>query len=178
LRRAVSGSWIYLVTVHVSRLFTVHGSQASACAPAGIFTAARPRAAKPSAVGAPSSPTIPFHSRFVMKKFLTLSFAALLCAQSAAAQQQSAKPTQKKTGAPNVGQKPAQTRARATPQPVGLTEYGIEIGPDPRLVVMMAALDAAGWDPTPAGERPSVFRELVRKDQAALDPVLRKRMQY
>ena len=112
-----------------------------------------------------------------MKKFLTLSFAALLCAQSAAAQQQSAKPTQKKTGAPNVEQKPAQTRERATPQPVGLTEYGIEIGPDPRLVVMMAALDAAGWDPTPAGERPSVFRELVRKDQAALDPILRKRMQ-
>src|SRR5205085_8637477 len=109
-----------------------------------------------------------------MKKFLIVSLAALLCGPAAAlAQELAAQSTQKKTGAST----PAQTRARATPQPAGLTEYGIEIAPDPRLAVMMAALDAAGWDPTPAGERPSVFRELVRKDQSALDPILRKRMQ-
>jgi hypothetical protein len=113
-----------------------------------------------------------------MKKFLTLSLAALLCAQSAAARQQPAKPTQKPSDAQSSKQQPAQQQ-RTPPPPVSpdLKDYGIEIAPDPRLVVMMAALDAAGWDPTPAGEKPSVFRELLRKDQAALDPVLRKRMQ-
>ena len=111
-----------------------------------------------------------------MKKFLTLSLAALVCAQGAAARQQPASSPQKQPKAQTGGQQPQQQR---TPRPVSpdLKDYGIEIAPDPRLVVMMAALDAAGWDPTPAGDRPSVFRELVRRDQAALDPVLRKRMQ-
>src|SRR5205085_886487 len=112
--------------------------------------------------------------RLAMKKFLTLPLAALLCAQSAAARQQPA--PQRPQAQPNR-QQPA-PQQRATP-PVGpdLKDYGIEIAPDARLVVMMAALDAAGWDPTPAGGKPSVFRELLRKDQAALDPALRKRVQ-
>jgi hypothetical protein len=59
---------------------------------------------------------------------------------------------------------------------LGLDDLGIEIAPDARLVVIMAALEAAGWDPTPAGERPSVFRELVRKDLGGLDPALRSRL--
>jgi tetratricopeptide (TPR) repeat protein len=40
----------------------------------------------------------------------------------------------------------------------------------------MAALEAAGFDPTPAGREPSAFRKLVRKDQETLDPGLRERM--
>jgi hypothetical protein len=40
----------------------------------------------------------------------------------------------------------------------------------------MAALDAAGFDPTPAGREPSAFRALVRKDHAALDSGLRERL--
>jgi hypothetical protein len=57
-----------------------------------------------------------------------------------------------------------------------LTEYGVRIEPDPRLIVMMAALDAAGFDPTPPGKQISTFRALVRKDNATLDPSLRERM--
>src|SRR5690349_14339627 len=57
-----------------------------------------------------------------------------------------------------------------------LTEYGVRIEPDQRLIVMMAALDAAGFDPTPPGKQISVFRAIVRKDNAALDPALRERM--
>jgi tetratricopeptide (TPR) repeat protein len=107
----------------------------------------------------------------VMKKFLTLTLAALLCAQAAAARQKpAAQSTQKQTPSPQ------QQRPSPPVAGLGLGDFGIEIAPDPRLVVMMAALDAAGWDPTPAGARPSVFRELVRKDQAGLDPVLRDRM--
>ena len=40
----------------------------------------------------------------------------------------------------------------------------------------MAALDAAGFDPIPAGREVSVFRARVRKDQVDLDPNLRERL--
>ncbi|MDT7780369.1 MAG: hypothetical protein QOC99_2881, partial [Acidobacteriota bacterium] len=87
-------------------------------------------------------------------------------------------PQQQRPATPQQRPSPTpQTPSRPAPATLGLDDFGIEIAPDPRLIVMMAALDAAGWDPTPAGERPSVFRELVRKDQAALDPSLRRRMQ-
>jgi tetratricopeptide (TPR) repeat protein len=109
-----------------------------------------------------------------MKKLLlTAPLAALLCASSAAARQ--------KATTPQPTPAPAQQQPQQRPAPpaasLGLTDYGIEIAPDARLVVMMAALDAAGWDPTPQGERPSVYRELVRREQSGLDPALRKRMQ-
>ncbi|MET0625317.1 MAG: hypothetical protein ABW250_20430 [Pyrinomonadaceae bacterium] len=113
-----------------------------------------------------------------MKKFLTLSLATLMCAQAAAARQQQQPPTS--SSRQQQGQRPApapQPRPAPPPASLGLGDFGIEVAPDPRLIALMAALDAAGWDPTPAGERPSVFRELVRKDSAGLDAALRKRMQ-
>jgi tetratricopeptide (TPR) repeat protein len=57
-----------------------------------------------------------------------------------------------------------------------LSEVGIQIRPEPRLIVMMAALDAAGFDPTPAREEPAAFRAQLRRDQANLDPELRQRL--
>ena len=57
-----------------------------------------------------------------------------------------------------------------------LAEYGVSLQPDARLIILMAALDAAGFDPTPPGKEPSVFRLLVRKDQANLDAGLRERL--
>jgi hypothetical protein len=57
-----------------------------------------------------------------------------------------------------------------------LAEYGISFQIEPRLIIMMAALEAAGFDPTPAGSEPTVFRAQVRKDLAELDPDLRTRM--
>jgi hypothetical protein len=63
-----------------------------------------------------------------------------------------------------------------TPQTLDLTQYGVRIEPEPRLVVVMAALDAAGFDPTPAGKQLSPFRAIVRKDNATLDAGLRERM--
>src|ERR1044071_291048 len=104
-----------------------------------------------------------------MKKlFLTVPLAALLCAQAAAARQTAAP---KQTPTPAQQQRPAPATAS-----LGLTDYGMEIAPDARLVVMMAALDAAGWDPTPAGTSPSVFRQLLRREQAGMDAALRQRM--
>ena len=80
----------------------------------------------------------------------------------------------------------AQTTARPAPSPsmpqtrtsapFELSEYGVQIQPDPRLIIVMAALDAAGFDPTAPGKEPSAFRRLVRKDQESLDPGLRERL--
>lgn len=75
--------------------------------------------------------------------------------------------------------KPSPTPAVAAQSPqtatFDLMEYGVRIEPDKRLIVVMAALDAAGFDPT-HGREPSAFRVLLRKDQAALAPELRERL--
>src|SRR6266702_500802 len=71
-------------------------------------------------------------------------------------------------------QSPA-TQSAASPK-FELSEYGVSMQTDARLIVVMAALEASGFDPTPAGREPSVFRARVRKDQAELDPNLRERM--
>ncbi|HWN08948.1 MAG TPA: hypothetical protein VNO50_06650 [Pyrinomonadaceae bacterium] len=47
---------------------------------------------------------------------------------------------------------------------------------EPRLIIMMAALEAAGFDPASPGGTPSVFRAQVRKDLADLEPDLRSRL--
>jgi hypothetical protein len=116
----------------------------------------------------------------MMKKYLTLPLAALLCAQAVAARQQKSQSQPKASGSQAAKQQPAtqqqRTAARREPDSPDLNAYGIQVSPDPRLIVMMAALEAAGWDPTPAGASPSVFREAVRKDLSALDPALRARM--
>ena len=74
----------------------------------------------------------------------------------------------------------AQTQTTAAPAPqrastIDLSEYGVDFGADQRLIVVEAALDAAGFDPTP-GREPNVFRAQLRKDQATLDPDLRRRL--
>lgn len=60
--------------------------------------------------------------------------------------------------------------------PFNLAEYGVSFQPDARLFIVMAALDAAGFDPTPTGREPSAFRALMRKSQVNLDPNLREQL--
>src|SRR5262245_20824338 len=80
------------------------------------------------------------------------------------------------TPSPSPQNQPApQTRQRPKTG-FDLLEYGVEFQTDPRLIVMMAALEAAGLDPTSAGRAPSVFRAQVRKDLADLNPDLRNRL--
>lgn len=57
-----------------------------------------------------------------------------------------------------------------------LADYGVAFQTEPRLIIMMAALEAAGFDPVPPGSQPSAFRAQVRKDLADLDPELRGRL--
>jgi hypothetical protein len=136
-----------------------------------------------------------------MKQFLTFSLAAALCGQTAAfaagrqanpgwlqsqtpqpAATQAGERSDRQTGTtaqPQAGG-PSQTQRRPAPPGAGgldLTDLGVQIAPEPRLIAVMAALDAAGWDPTPTGEKPSVFRDLIRRDASALAPELRARLQ-
>jgi hypothetical protein len=71
---------------------------------------------------------------------------------------------------------PQQIQGGTREIPFSLGDYGVAFQTDARLIVVMAALDAAGLDSTPASREPSVFRARVRKDQAELDPNLRERL--
>lgn len=114
-----------------------------------------------------------------MKKLYLVITALMLLAQSVHAQ---TKPSPSPT--PSAPQRPATQTAPPTQQQaqpprqvsVDLVEYGVQIKPEPRLVVVMAALDAAGFDPTPKDEEPSVFRVQLRRDLANLDTDLRERL--
>jgi hypothetical protein len=108
-----------------------------------------------------------------MKKIISVTILFVL--SSAAAHSQtyfqsrpnpSASPTPSRT--PQVQQR--------QPATFELSDYGVSFHSEPRLIIMMAALEAAGFDPTPAGGAPSVFRSHVRKDLADLDPDLRNRL--
>jgi len=82
-----------------------------------------------------------------------------------------------------LAQVPSASPRPANPAPVQqregarfeVSEYGISFQADTRLIIMMAALEAAGFDPQP-GKEPSVFRAKVRKDLASLDPDLKARL--
>jgi hypothetical protein len=115
-----------------------------------------------------------------MKQFLSLSFALLVCGLAAATARQAPSQTPRRPPAADTqGPRPAPQQPAprpVRPQPLDLADLGIQIAPDARLFVVMAALDAAGWDPTPKGADPSAFRAQLRRDTAALDPALRERL--
>jgi hypothetical protein len=107
-----------------------------------------------------------------MKKLYLLAIVLMLFGGSVFAQN---KPAPTPTPAPQrqstqTGTQPPRSTA------FDFSEYGVEVRPESRLVVMMAALEAAGFDPVPKGEEPSVFRAQLRRDLANLDPDLRQRL--
>ncbi|MGB9179819.1 MAG: hypothetical protein WCB68_11290 [Pyrinomonadaceae bacterium] len=104
-----------------------------------------------------------------MRKQLFIIFALALLFSVARAQDKTST-----INAPRPAQ--TQTTQTRTGSSLDLAEYGVGIQVEPRLVVMMAALDAAGFDPTPAGKEPNTFRAQIKKDQANLDPDLRRRL--
>ncbi|HEX8069586.1 MAG TPA: hypothetical protein VF546_06525 [Pyrinomonadaceae bacterium] len=106
-----------------------------------------------------------------MKKQFLIA-AALVCQQALALAQP---PTQTQTPPPRAAAPPRPAPA-AQRTSFDLADYGIQLAPDERLIVVMAALDAAGFDP-PAGRIPNVFRAELRKEQANLDPDLKRRLQ-
>jgi hypothetical protein len=108
-----------------------------------------------------------------MKKQFLLA-AALVCQQTLVLAQGQTQPTQTPSAPP---QSPAPAVPPQRAGSLDLSDYGVQFAPDERLIVVMAALTAAGFDP-PAGRTPNVFRtEVLRKDQANLDPDLQRRLQ-
>src|SRR5215208_5853746 len=73
----------------------------------------------------------------------------------------------------NISSQQVQQRPPASFQ---ISEYGVDFQADPRLIAVMAALEAAGFDPLPSGRTPTSFRAKLRKDLANLDPALRERL--
>ncbi|MBA2704445.1 MAG: hypothetical protein H0U60_11400 [Blastocatellia bacterium] len=80
---------------------------------------------------------------------------------------------------PVITPSPAPSQRLATsqqPASFNLTTYGVSINVEPRLIIMMTALEAAGLEATSAGSEPKIFRAQVRRDLANLDPDLRARL--
>lgn len=107
-----------------------------------------------------------------MKKALLMILTALFCAPVVSPQTVQRTPAQQPTpGKPQ------------TPVPQGpatsfeVSEYGVDFQADERLIVVMAALEAGGFNPVSSGRTPNAFLTKLRKDLANLDPDLRKRMQ-
>jgi hypothetical protein len=108
-------------------------------------------------------------SSILMKKIvLSIALLVISCATSLA------QPKPVATSSPQAKQgTPAPQRQPAS---FDLATYGVSINVEPRLIIMMAALEAAGFEATPAGAEPSVFRTQIRKELANLDPDLRARL--
>jgi tetratricopeptide (TPR) repeat protein len=71
------------------------------------------------------------------------------------------------------------TQKQTPTKPAGfnLSDYGVTIQPEPRLIIMMVALEAAGLDSVSEDTFPvGAFRAQVRKDLANLDPDLRGKL--
>ena len=102
-----------------------------------------------------------------MKHFLLILLITVLSAGVASSQTVERAPAQPQP-TPPVQQRP-QTGFE-------VSEYGVDFQADPRLILVMAALDVAGLDTTPTGRQPSAFRTKLRKDLANLDPTLREKM--
>ncbi|MFL6231221.1 MAG: hypothetical protein ACJ741_20805 [Pyrinomonadaceae bacterium] len=112
-----------------------------------------------------------------MKKVLSFALTLAFTHTAATAQTGNTQTQPRPAPAPTM---PAPQQPRPAARPYSgafdLSEYGVQFALEPRLVVMMAALDAAGFDPAP-GKPVSAFRERVRADQSKLDPELRTRLQ-
>ena len=102
-----------------------------------------------------------------MKQFFSLALILFCAATATLAQNPPAKATPSPSPRPQIPQRPVTT--------FEVSEYGVDFQADPRLIVVMTALEAAGFDPM-TGKEPSVFRSQVRKDLADLDPDLRARL--
>lgn len=102
-----------------------------------------------------------------MKQCLLIILATMLCSGVVLSQNPAPSPT------PQPKAPPVQQRPGAAFE---ISEYGVDFQADQRLIVVMAALDAAGLDLSQPGRPVSVFRAKLRKDLTALDPDLRERM--
>lgn len=99
-----------------------------------------------------------------MKRIISITFLLAVTGVSAYSQTQ-----------PAPRPRPAAASTRTTGG-YDLAEFGVSFQTEPRLIVMMAALQAAGFDPGKNGGETSAFRAQVNSDLSGLDPELRGRL--
>ena len=75
-----------------------------------------------------------------------------------------------------VGNVFAQTTPSVQPKPFDLSQYGVKIEPDKRLIVVMATLEMAGIE-TPLNEKGKEFRTKLQADLKNVDASLLQKMQ-
>jgi hypothetical protein len=113
----------------------------------------------------------------MIKQFFRIIALAAACASLQAQPPQPSAPVSNQANAPTSQTTPAaQTASVANRSGFDLAECGVEIAPEPRLIIVMAALEAAGWEAAP-NRPPSAFRAEVRKDLEGLDKNLRDSLQ-
>lgn len=103
-----------------------------------------------------------------MKHSLLIVLATILTPGIVFSQTPTPSPTPQPKTTPPVQQRPGAA--------FEVSEYGVDFQADQRLILVMAALEAAGLDLVTTGRTPSVFRAKLRKDLESLDPDLRTRM--
>ena len=116
-----------------------------------------------------------------MKKIISLTILLTIAATGAHLKAQPAAPAGPQERAVASPSPVPPRQQRPTPRPpeasgFDLAEYGVSFQTEPRLIIMMAALVAAGFDPVPNGAEPPPFLAQVRRDLAGLDPDLRNRL--
>ncbi len=67
--------------------------------------------------------------------------------------------------------------AQNSSQVFDLSQYGVKIEPDRRLIVVLASLEAAGLE-TPLTEKGKEFRQKLRTDLATFNPDLQQKMKF
>jgi hypothetical protein len=65
----------------------------------------------------------------------------------------------------------------AQTQSLDLSQYGVKIEPDKRLIVVMASLEAAGGLNAPLSKQGEIFRKQLQTDLESLNPNTRQRLQ-
>jgi hypothetical protein len=105
-----------------------------------------------------------------LKQFLLILLITILSAGVVSSQSVQQRPVEQQ---PGKQPPPVQQRQGSTFE---VSEYGVDFQADPRLILVMAALDVAGLDTTPTARQPSAFRVKLRRDLGNLDPVLREKM--
>jgi hypothetical protein len=97
---------------------------------------------------------------------LTLVFSLVLCL-IAAAQQPPARPQTP----PDESKLPLSQRSRVT-----LADLNVDVGTDKRVIVVMAALNVAGYDYEPGNRQLSALRRQVREDLKNTNPALARKL--
>ncbi|MBS1797547.1 MAG: hypothetical protein JSS81_27235 [Acidobacteria bacterium] len=67
--------------------------------------------------------------------------------------------------------------AQDTSRPFDLSQYGVRIEPDRRLIVVLASLEAAGLE-TPLTDKGGEFRQKLKTDLTTFNPDLRQKMKF